>query len=143
MINLAGNRRLKEFYQDALTVIPFDDEIKLHLILQDMDIIEVDRNMVDWHYVKSVDLNKNPLSCNCHMKWLQMLTSDSLIRSNLSALSVHAVCSSPEQLSGKNLTEIPVGALSCSSMLVTRFLFDNFYRNKSGLFFRIIFFPRS
>jgi hypothetical protein len=47
-IVLTASKRLKDFDPDALTVAPFDEEIKLRLVLQDMDMTVVDKNMADW-----------------------------------------------------------------------------------------------
>ena len=119
-IILSGSKRVKEIEPDALTVVPFDEEIKLGLVLQDMDLEVVNRNMADWAYVRYLDLAQNPLTCDCRMKWLHQLTTESMLNFNTTSLTVQAVCSSPEQLARKNLSEISIGALSCNSMLVTR-----------------------
>ncbi len=120
-IVLSGNKRLKTFEQDALTVVPEEEgTIQLKLVLRDMDLLQVDKDMVDWGYVRSLDLSNNPLSCDCHMKWLHHIMTEALLNTNATSMAVKAVCSSPEHLSGKNLSDISGGALSCSSLLVTR-----------------------
>ena len=122
-IVLSGNRRLKEFEQEALTVVPGGEEDnlpQLNLVLRDMDLTEIDKNMVDWTCVRSLDLLDNPLNCDCRLKWLHHLMTEALLNFNSSYLSVNAICSSPEHLSGKNLSDISGGALSCSSLLSNR-----------------------
>jgi hypothetical protein len=122
-IVLSGNKRLKEFDQEALTVIPSgeDENVpQLNLVLRDMDLTEIDKNMVDWTFVRSLDLLDNPLNCDCHLKWLHHIMTEALLNSNATFLSVNALCTSPEHLSGKNLSDISGGALSCSSLLVNR-----------------------
>jgi hypothetical protein len=96
-INLSGNKRLKDFEHGALTVVPEDENVapKLSLILNDMNMKKVDKNMADWALIGSVDLSNNPLSCDCNLKWLHNLMTEALLNANVTSIQVKALCSSP------------------------------------------------
>ena len=97
MINLSGNKRLKNFEHGALTVVPDDENgaPRLSLILKDMDFKKVDKNIADWALIRSVDLSNNPLSCDCHLKWLHNLMTEALLNANVTSIQVKALCASP------------------------------------------------
>jgi len=91
-----------------LTFLPvgmvISGERALSVTASDNGLTWLDPGCLPWDRLVYFDLSNNPLHCDCRLAWLAK---------TIAPTSHTAVCASPQELSGKNLTELKPDQLHC------------------------------
>ncbi len=72
--------------------------------------IETIPNLLDLNISASMDLSKNPLNCDCRLKWLKLASNTGIDRSSLT-------CARPSHLSNMAFEQVDAEDLRCKGML--------------------------
>jgi len=76
--------------------------------LADLGWTRIDRDLVQWQNLHTLDLASNPLHCDCQLAWLR----DVLIAAGNTS---KAECATPASLNGKAVQHLPLGHLRCGT----------------------------
>lgn len=101
-IHLSHNENLREISKGA-----FDGVDLCHLDLSYNKLVRVSRNLTDWARIKDgIDLQGNPLSCNCEDQWmLDELLYKLYENTDHQYFLLDLKCQSPEDLKGQRLVQ--------------------------------------
>ncbi|XP_045533939.1 leucine-rich repeat-containing protein 4B-like isoform X1 [Papilio machaon] len=99
---IANNKKLSVIDDCTLLGLP---KLK-HVSLRDNAIVTLSETVFIGKELRQLDLNDNPIVCDCHMRWLQELLND---KSNFTQIQ----CASPDNLKDKYLKTLNAEDLGC------------------------------
>ncbi|XP_013136026.1 PREDICTED: carboxypeptidase N subunit 2-like [Papilio polytes] len=99
---LANNKKLSVIDDCTLLGLP---KLK-HVSLRDNAIVTLSETVFIGKELRQLDLNDNPIVCDCHMRWLQELLNE---KNNFTQIQ----CASPDNLKDKYLKTLNAEDLGC------------------------------